>query len=91
MAKGQFYSAFQKNIIKKYYENEETINTNKLGDLVSDIYLSTNKANQKILWEKAEKMLESVLAGKKELQARAKKAVLTKNIEELALIVGEIF
>lgn len=91
MAKGRVYTAYQTNIIKKYYENEDNINTNKLSELVSDIYLATNKANQKTLWERAEKMLESLLKDKKELKVRAKKACDTKNIEELALIVGEIF
>ena len=52
MAKRE-YSAFQKNIIKHFYENRETLALQQLGDVVSEIYLSEAGPKRRRLWDRA--------------------------------------
>ena len=35
------YSSYQRKLIKRYYENLDDIRTQKLGELVTEIYLAT--------------------------------------------------
>jgi hypothetical protein len=56
MAK-QEYSKYQKNIIKNYYENLDTIALTRLQELVTDLYLADTPAKQKRLWQQVEKAL----------------------------------
>ena len=53
MAKGQYLSPHQKGIVKRYYENKEDLMTQKLGELVSEIYLNTSEKKAWALWERA--------------------------------------
>jgi hypothetical protein len=87
MAKGQFHSAHQKGIIKRYYENKDSINSQKLGEIVSELYLETNAAKQARLWKSAETALVN-LGAKKE---RVEKIVVEKNLQALAKLVEELF
>lgn len=87
MAKGQFHSAYQKGIIKRYYENKDDINTQKLSEIVSDLYLETNAAKQKRLWASAETALVN-LGANKELVA---KVVAERNLGALAKLAEKLF
>lgn len=87
MAKGQFHSAHQKGIIKRYYENKDSINSQKLGEIVSELYLETNATKQARLWKSAETALVN-LGAKKE---RVEKIVVEKNLQALAKLVEELF
>lgn len=40
MAGGQYHSKYQKGIINRYYEHQDTIYATKLGELVSDIAIA---------------------------------------------------
>ena len=53
MAKGQFHTQYQKGIIKRYYENKDDLSTQKLGEIVSELYLETNPAKRTRLWASA--------------------------------------
>jgi len=44
------YSRFQQNVIKRYYENRDQIDEQKLGELVTSLYLATPKQAAK-KWE----------------------------------------
>lgn len=46
------YTPYQQKIIKRYYDNQDTIQRQKLAELVSDLYLSQGKKRQKA-WEGA--------------------------------------
>ena len=37
------YTPYQQGIIKRYYDNLETASLQRLGDLVTDLYLATGK------------------------------------------------
>lgn len=52
MAKRE-YSNYQKKVIGRYYENRDQIDEQKLGELVTNLYLSEGKKRAKH-WETAE-------------------------------------
>ena len=87
MAKGQFHTAYQKGIIQRYYENKSDINSQKLGEIVSDLYLETNPAKQKRLWSSAETALINLGANK----AQVEKIVADKNLAALAKMAENLF
>ena len=45
------YSKHQKGIIKRYYEHRDTIALQKLGEIVSNLYLETNEGKIKRGWK----------------------------------------
>lgn len=87
MAKGQFHSAHQKGIIKRYYENKDDISSNKLGEIVSDLYLEENDAKAKRKWESAKAALLTLGAN----ATRVEKIVAERNLPALAKLVEELF
>ena len=46
----QEYSRYQKNIIKRYYENRDQIDEQRLSELVTSLYLASPRKNKK-KWE----------------------------------------
>ncbi len=46
------YSPYQQKIIKRYYNNADTIQRQKLAELVGELYLSEGKKRQR-LWASA--------------------------------------
>ncbi|MFH0938726.1 MAG: hypothetical protein V1899_05535 [Planctomycetota bacterium] len=87
MAKGQFLNSHQKGIVKRYYNNIGDISAQKLGELVSDLYLETNPVKIKQMWESAENALLKLGANK----ARISKVVIEKDIQALAKLAEELF
>lgn len=45
------YSKHQQGIIKRYYEHRDTLALQKLGELVSNLYLETSEAKIKRAWK----------------------------------------
>jgi hypothetical protein len=41
---------YQQKIVKRYYDNQDTVQRQRLAELVSELYLSTGKKRQKV-WE----------------------------------------
>jgi len=81
----QEYSKYQKNIIKNYYENLDTIVLTRLQELVTDLYLAETPAKKKKLWEQVEKALTK-LKIKPVTKARILEAqdveILAENLQE---------
>lgn len=46
------YSPYQEKIIKRYYENSDTLGRQRLADLVGELYLAEGKKKDK-LWQNA--------------------------------------
>ena len=46
------YTPYQQKIIKRYYNNQDTIQTQRLAELVGELYLAEGKKKQK-LWASA--------------------------------------
>ena len=87
MARGQFLTPYQRGIVKRFYEHRDTLAQQKLGEIVSDLYLCDTEAKADRLWKRVEKALGQ--AGGND--AWVKKILADRNLEELARIVGELF
>ena len=87
MAKGQFHSGYQKGVIKRYYENKDDISTQKLGEIVSELYLETSAAKVERLWKSAEGALLKLGAN----SGRVEKIVAAKDLQAFAKLVEELF
>jgi hypothetical protein len=53
------YSKYQQKIIKNYYNNREAISLQRLGELVTDLYLAEGKARE-TKWKQAIGALEKL-------------------------------
>jgi hypothetical protein len=87
MAEDKSYTPYQKRVIRRYYENREAASTQRLGEIVTELYLATSEKKAARLWEQAEKYLKE--AGANEVWVA--KTVADRNLEQLAEIVKEIF
>ena len=52
MAEKKPLTPHQKGIVRRYYENREAISTQKLGEIVSELYLCTSPKKADRLWER---------------------------------------
>lgn len=52
-------SSYQQRVIRDYYRNQDAILVERLGDLVSDLYLAEGKARTR-LWKRAAATLEQL-------------------------------
>ena len=50
---------YQQKIVKRYYDNSESLSTQKLAELVSDLYLSTGKKRQRV-WVSLETAMQKL-------------------------------
>ena len=50
---------YQQKIIKRYYDNQETLAAQRLAELVSDLYLATGKKRQRV-WENLEATMKKL-------------------------------
>lgn len=86
MAKGQFLSSSQQGIVKRYYNNLDSISLQKLGELVSDIAVCTDAKKLGELWQRVHKALQKSPAD----PLKASRIVAERNTEALAKLVGEL-
>ncbi|MEZ6124085.1 MAG: hypothetical protein R3C49_13045 [Planctomycetaceae bacterium] len=49
-------SAYQQKVIKRYYDNRDAIDDQRLAELVTNLYLSSGKKAEK-MWETAEQIM----------------------------------
>lgn len=79
------YSKHQQGIIKRYYSNSDTIQLQKLGEKVTELYLADGKKRDK-LWASVEGILRKL-----EVPAsRIEHVMNEKNVEMLARLVQEL-
>jgi hypothetical protein len=52
-------SSYQERIIRNYYQNQDTIMVQRLGDLVTDLYLAEGKSRVR-LWKRVTTTLEKL-------------------------------
>jgi hypothetical protein len=50
------YSDYQKKIIKRFYDNRDDIDSRRLSELTSDLYLATGKKSDR-LWKQAAEIM----------------------------------
>jgi hypothetical protein len=51
------YNNYQKNVIRRYYDNREQIDSQRLSELVTNLYLASGKKAEK-LWDTTQELLE---------------------------------
>jgi len=79
------YSAHQQKIIKRYYDNKDQIDEQRLAELVTNLYLAPPKKQAK-MWESVEELMTrmKIPASRIAHVMQAKDAaVLAKVVEEL--------
>ncbi len=59
MAQEKNYSKFQQNVIKRFYDNRDTIAFQRAQELVSELYLTEGKKREKV-WDTLAKNLEKL-------------------------------
>jgi hypothetical protein len=79
------FSAHQQKIIKRYYSNQETIQLQKLGELVTELYLAEGKKRER-MWKSVATSLEKLGVP----QSRIDHVVNSAKPELLAALVKEL-
>ena len=78
-------SKYQQKIIKNYYDNKESISLQRLGELVTELYLAEGKARAK-QWQYIVGALEKLKVPQSRIDQLVKQdnpAMLAKLLEEL--------
>lgn len=78
-------SAYQQRIIRSYYQNQGSIMLQKLGEMVTDLYLAEGKARTR-LWERAATALAKLEVPAKQIEhlvASDNPALLANLLKEL--------
>ena len=78
------YSKFQQKVIKNYYDNQETILLQRLGEHITELYLADGKARAK-RWKDITKVLEKLKVPASRIETLVQKdnpAMLAKLLEE---------
>ncbi len=60
-------SSYQNRVIRNYYENRDTIMLQRLGELVTDLFLAEGKAKVR-LWKRVAEILEKLKVPKSQIQ-----------------------
>ncbi|RKY21924.1 MAG: hypothetical protein DRQ55_02550 [Planctomycetota bacterium] len=80
------HSPYQKGIIKRFYENRDTLALQKLGEVVSNLYLATGEAKITRLWKSAHSQM--IAAGVHEHEAG--EVLKERDLGALAKLVARI-
>lgn len=78
-------TSYQQGIIRNYYRNRDTIAVQRLGELVTDLYLAEGKARER-LWQRAMVALENLDVSKKQIDHLVRSddpALLARQVEQL--------
>ena len=79
------YSRYQQKVIKRFYDNRDQIDEQQLGELVTSLFLATDKQKPR-LWERARDILDRMKLPKTRVDHVMESedpAVLAKVVEEL--------
>ena len=87
MGKGQHLTPHQRAIAKRYYENKETIQTQKLGEIVSDLYVTTDPKEKNRLWKRA----RTALLNADVHEGKVEKVIESRDIDRLVRVLEEVF
>jgi hypothetical protein len=87
MARGQWLTPHQKGIVRRYYDHKNNLMTQKLGEIVSDLYLCKEQKQAARLWQSAHTALLNAGVQK----ARADSIMAARDLKRLAKVVSELF
>jgi hypothetical protein len=80
------FSKFQQKAIKNFYDNRESISLQRVGELVTDLYLAEGKSRA-TKWKQIATAMERLGVPKAEIDHLVKKddpALLAKKVSELS-------
>jgi len=80
------YSRYQQNVIKRFYDNREQIDEQRLSELVTNLFLATGKKKREKLWESAKETMKRL----KVPQSRIEHVVSTLDPAILAEVVSDL-
>lgn len=80
------YSAYQRGVIKRFYDNRDTLAIQKLAEIVSDLYVETSEKKAKANWARVKTQL--LAAGVHAHQADS--IVDDQDLGALARLVAEL-
>ncbi|MED5331053.1 MAG: hypothetical protein VX916_07145 [Planctomycetota bacterium] len=80
-------SPYQKGVIRRYYEHRDDIAVQKLGEIVSNLYLETKPGTSSSAWGAAEKHLLACGVHPNEVKG----VVDDRDLGALAKLVGRLF
>ncbi len=78
-------TAYQQQIIRNYYRNRDTIATQRLSELITDLYLAEGKARER-LWGRVAGALEKLEVPKDQIDHLVKSndpALVARQLEKL--------
>ncbi len=81
------YTGYQKKIIKNFYENKDLRLIQKLGELVSNLYVETSEKKKETGWKKIKKMLTDLKVHPGEVEYLTK----DKNLSMISKKLAELF
>jgi hypothetical protein len=84
MAKGEL-SKYQATVISQYYENLDNIMLQKLGELVTELYLAETTSKQNRLWQRAHKAMTKLKVPPaiiKHIMEKQSVEILAKNLQD---------
>jgi hypothetical protein len=84
MAKNE-YSDYQKKVISDYYSNLDTIMLQKLGELVTELYLADTDTKKDRLWQRVHKAMVKMKippAIIEHIMQRRDPVILAKNLQD---------
>ena len=87
MSDERSYTPYQKRVIRRYYQNREAASTQRLGEIVTELYLAESEKKVARLWQQVEKLLANAGANEKWIAG----VVKDRNLEALAEIVKDLF
>jgi hypothetical protein len=80
------YSKYQQKAIKNFYDNKDLRLVQKLGELVSNLYLETNEKKKETGWKKIKKMLTDLKVHPGEVEFLTKDktlSLISKKLDEI--------
>ncbi len=81
------YTQYQRKVIKNFYENKDLRLIQKLGELVSNMYLETDEKKIESGWKRIKKVLLDMNVHPHEVEYLTK----DKNLDMISNKIGEIF
>lgn len=89
MAKRPDLSGYQRGIVKRYYNHQDSILVTRLQEIVSELALAEGKAADK-QWKRAEQTLARLKLDPPLPEARVNPILESRNLEQFAQLVGEL-
>ena len=83
---GKGYTPYQQKVIRRFYENKDLRLIQKLGDLVSDLYIETSEKKRESGWKKIKDILVDLKVHPHEVEFLTKDknlAVISKKLAEM--------